>query len=122
MSNKKYGRVGDSPVIGAGTYADNKTAAISCTGNGEEFIRFVVASEVAAQIRYTKCTAAEAVAEMLNNRLQPDDGGIIAVCPNGEITMQFSTKGMARAAADSSGRFEVLWDEDSRPSGQPAKQ
>jgi len=118
MSNKKYGRIGDSPVIGAGTYADNKTVAVSCTGNGEEFIRHVVAAEVAAQIRYKGCTAAEAVAEMLNNRLQPDDGGIIAVCPNGEITMQFSTKGMARATADSSGRFEVLWDENYKPAGE----
>lgn len=109
MSNKRFGRIGDSPVIGAGTFADNATVAVSCTGNGEEFIRFTVASEIAARMRYTGCSAADAVSEMLEKTLQPDDGGIIAVSHSGEITMQFNTGAMARAAADSSGRFEVHW-------------
>lgn len=117
MSNKKYGRVGDSPIIGAGTFAENATVAVSCTGNGEEFIRFNVAAEVAARVRQTGCTAEEAVRFLLEKTLQPDDGGIIAVSRTGEITMQFSTAAMARAAADSNGRFEVHWADPPADSG-----
>lgn len=109
MTAKPNGRVGDSPIIGAGTYADNATCAVSCTGIGEEFIRHVVAYDVAAQIRYANRSLKESVDHVLRQTLRPNDGGIIAVDRLGGIAMEFSTPGMARAAADSSGRFDVLW-------------
>ena len=109
MTNKKYGRVGDSPIVGAGTYADNRTCAVSGTGIGEQYIRNAVAFDVSAQMMYKKATLEEAVADNLNNRLNKNDGGLIAVDKDGNISMGFNTSGMARAAADSSGRFEVLW-------------
>jgi L-asparaginase / beta-aspartyl-peptidase len=121
MSNKRFGRIGDSPIIGAGTYADNATAAISCTGTGEEFIRHTVAASLAARVRYTDCALTDAVRDMLTKTLQPDDGGIIAVGPDGEIVMEYNSRGMARAAANGSGRFEVLWDEAPPPAGQNSR-
>jgi beta-aspartyl-peptidase (threonine type) len=107
LTDKKYGRVGDSPIVGAGTYADNATCAVSCTGIGEQFIRHAVAYDVAARMAYLKQPLKEAVQEILANRLRPNDGGIIAVGADGSIAMDFSTVGMARAAADSTGRREV---------------
>jgi beta-aspartyl-peptidase (threonine type) len=104
---KMVGRVGDSPIVGAGTYADNATCAVSCTGVGEEFIRLAVAYDISAQMAYRNTSVEEAVRIQLEDRLRPDDGGIIALDKNGAITMQFSTAGMPRAAADSTGRFEV---------------
>lgn len=121
MSNKRFGRIGDSPIIGAGTYADNASAAISCTGIGEEFIRHTVAASLAARVRYTDCTLTDAVREMLTKTLQPDDGGIIAVGPDGEIVMEYNSRGMARAAADGNGRFEVLWDEAEPPAADGSR-
>jgi beta-aspartyl-peptidase (threonine type) len=105
--DKMVGRVGDSPIIGAGTYADNATCAVSCTGVGEEFIRHAVAYDIAARLAYRGSTLEEAVHAQLFEKLRPDDGGIIAVDKSGAISMQFSTAGMPRAAADSTGRFEV---------------
>lgn len=107
LTNKRYGRVGDSPVIGAGTYADNSTCAVSCTGTGEEYIRHGVAHDVHARLKYAKQALPEAVGEILRKVLQPEDGGIIAVGRDGTIVMDFNTDGMSRGAADSSGRFEV---------------
>ena len=112
MTGKKYGRVGDSPIIGAGTYADNQSCAISCTGIGEQYIRYAVAYDVVAQMKYAKRPLKECVANVLQKTLQPNDGGIIAVDRNGNIAIEFTTPGMARAAADSTGRFDVLWVED----------
>jgi beta-aspartyl-peptidase (threonine type) len=109
MTAKMFGRVGDSPIIGAGTYADNQTCAVSCTGKGEEYIRHVVAYDIAAQMRYGNKSLQDAVDQILQKTLQPNDGGIIAVDKDGHIVMEFNTPGMARAAADSSGRDEVLW-------------
>ncbi|MEM7454146.1 MAG: isoaspartyl peptidase/L-asparaginase [Planctomycetota bacterium] len=115
MSNKSYGRIGDSPITGAGNYADNATCAVSGTGIGEQYIRHTVCYDIAAQMQYGGKSLAEAVADNLANRLDPGDGGVIAVDRDGNIVMEFSTGGMARAAADSSGRFEVLWEE--QPAG-----
>ncbi len=112
MTNKQFGRIGDSPIVGAGTYADNKTCAVSCTGHGEQYIRNAVAYDVAAQMRYRKYSAQQAVKDVLNNRLEPGAGGIIVVDKDGGIVMDFTTGGMARAAADSTGKFEVLWGEN----------
>ncbi|MGI9517000.1 MAG: isoaspartyl peptidase/L-asparaginase family protein [Pirellulaceae bacterium] len=111
MTNKQFGRVGDSPIVAAGTWASNETCAVSCTGIGEEFIRRAVAFDVAARIKYQGVTVEEAVREILTSELPAAAGGIIALDQNGSISMQYSTGGMARAAADSSGRFEVIWHE-----------
>jgi L-asparaginase / beta-aspartyl-peptidase len=107
LSFKMPGRIGDSPIIGAGTYADNATCAVSCTGTGEEYIRHAIAFHVSARMEYTKDSVSEAVHFVLTKKLKRGDGGIIAVDRNGQITMQNTTQGMARAAADSKGRFEV---------------
>lgn len=109
MTNKQYGRVGDSPIVGAGTFADNRSCAVSCTGIGEQFIRNAVAFNVSAQMRFRGSTLDQSVQDVLENELNPGDGGIIAVGHDGSISMRFNTSGMSRAAADSSGRFEVLW-------------
>ena len=109
---KRIGRVGDVPVIGAGTYANNATAAVSCTGRGEEFIRHTVARDVSAQIEYSGVTLEEAVRQVIRDKLQPGDGGLIAVSPDGTIAIEFNTNAMFRGAANSLGRFDVgIWDE-----------
>jgi L-asparaginase / beta-aspartyl-peptidase len=107
ITNKRWGRIGDSPIIGAGTYADNATVAISCTGTGEEFIRHSIAHEVSVRVGYKGETLSVAVDHVLRKILKPDDGGLIALSKSGEIVMDFTTDGMARAAADSSGKREI---------------
>ncbi|MBX3376679.1 MAG: isoaspartyl peptidase/L-asparaginase [Phycisphaeraceae bacterium] len=112
MTGKRYGRAGDSPIIGAGTYADNRTCAVSCTGTGEEFIRHVVAFQVSALMRYAGMPVEQAARTVIFERLQPDDGGLIAVSRTGEIAMPYNSSGMFRGAADSSGLFKVsIWEE-----------
>ncbi|MCY3964037.1 MAG: isoaspartyl peptidase/L-asparaginase [Acidobacteria bacterium] len=109
---KRIGRIGDVPVIGAGTYANNATAAVSCTGRGEEFIRHTVAYDVSARIEYGGLTLQEAARQVIQEKLRPGDGGLIAVGPDGTIAMEFNTNAMFRGAADSLGRFDVgIWDE-----------
>ncbi len=105
---KLPGRVGDSPIIGAGTYASNDTCAVSGTGVGEEYIRNSIAYDIAAQMRYAKKSLAEAVNHNMRQTLKPDIGGVIAVSSRGEIVLQYNTQGMSCGAADSSGRFEVF--------------
>jgi beta-aspartyl-peptidase (threonine type) len=107
LTNKKFGRVGDSPIVGAGTYADNATCAVSCTGIGEQFIRHAASYDISARLAYLKQPLNEAVSDVLRKRLKEGDGGIIAVGADGTIVMDFTTAGMARAAADSSGKREV---------------
>ena len=109
MSNKKFGRVGDSPIVGAGTYADNKTCAVSGTGVGEQYIRNAVAYNVAAQMQYGNVTLKEALSDNLENRLDRNDGGLIAVDHKGNIETGTNTPGMLRGIADGKGRFEVSW-------------
>ncbi len=110
MTNKKFGRVGDSPMIGAGNYADNRTCAISCTGSGEFFIRSVVAYDVAALIEHKNITLDEAANEVIHHRVKTigGDGGLIGVDRKGNITMPFNTEGMYRAAKNSKGLSEIL--------------
>lgn len=107
LNNKKFGRLGDSPIAGAGTYADNATCAVSCTGIGEDFIRNAVAYDMSARMAYRGDSAENAAVDILANTTHRVRGGIIAVSHDGLIVMQFNTEGMARAAADSSGRHEV---------------
>lgn len=111
MTNKKFGRVGDSPIVGAGTYADNRTCAISATGKGEEFIRNGVAHSVSAMMEHAGVSLGEAARAVIRDKLAPGDGGIIAVSHTGEIAMEFNTTGMFRGAADSTGRVEArIWE------------
>lgn len=112
LSMKKFGRVGDSPIIGAGTYADNGTCAISGTGVGELFIRNAVCYDVAARMRYAGATLAEAAAVQIDERLPKETAGLIAVNYLGEIVTDFNTAAMPRGMADSSGRFEVAIEPD----------
>jgi beta-aspartyl-peptidase (threonine type) len=105
MTNKKWGRVGDSPMIGAGNYANNKTCAISCTGSGEFFIRGVVAYDVACLMEHKGMSLIEASNEVINKRILEikGDGGLIAVDTQGNIAMPFNTEGMYRASKTSKG-------------------
>ncbi len=112
LMGKRWGRVGDSPIIGAGTYADNATCAVSGTGVGEDFIRNNVAGDIAARMRYGSKSLADAAKVVVQSVLPEDCGGIIAIDHNGQIVMEFNTPGMSRAAADSAGRNEVLLGKD----------
>jgi beta-aspartyl-peptidase (threonine type) len=110
LTGKAYGRVGDSPIVGAGTYADNRTCAVSGTGVGEEFIRYAVGHRISALMEYGGMTVEEAAGEVVLNLLRPGDGGVIAVDHDGNVAMVFNTGGMFRGSADSGGRFEVaIW-------------
>ncbi|WP_336194114.1 isoaspartyl peptidase/L-asparaginase [Providencia stuartii] len=107
-TNKHYGRIGDSPIVGAGTYADNNTIAISTTGLGEVFIRSVAAYDVVAQIKYRDTPLAEAAMNTLNTvKGMGGSGGIIAVDNKGNFVMQFNTKGMFRGTIGSDGTPQV---------------
>lgn len=110
MTNKKFGRVGDSPMIGAGNYANNKTCAVSCTGSGEYFIRSVVAYDVACLIEHKGLSLEEASSEVINKRILEigGDGGLIAVDTKGNIAMPFNTEGMYRACKNSTGKEEIF--------------
>ena len=105
MDNKRFGRIGDSPIIGAGTYADNKSAAISGTGWGEYFIRLVMAKSICDMMQYGKMKLSVAADEMIMKRLPAlgGDGGLIAVDKDGNIAMPFCTQGMYRGYIKNSG-------------------
>jgi L-asparaginase / beta-aspartyl-peptidase len=105
MTNKKYGRIGDSPVLGAGTYANNTTCAISCTGHGEPFIKAVAAYDVAAHMEYKGMSLQDAMHEVVHKKLIALDGegGMIGVDAQGNVSMQFNSAGMYRAMQNSKG-------------------
>ncbi len=105
MTNKRFGRVGDSPIIGIGNYANNKTCAVSCTGSGEYFIKGVVAYDVSCLMEYKGLSLREAASEVIHKRLLNigGDGGLIAVDIYGNITMPFNTEGMYRGSRTSLG-------------------
>lgn len=109
MTNKKWGRVGDSPMIGAGNYANNKTCAVSCTGSGEFFIRGVVAYDVSCLMEHKGWSLEDAANEVINKRILSinGDGGLIAVDAQGNIAMPFNTEGMYRAFKTSRGEEEI---------------
>jgi len=111
MTFKKYGRIGDSPIIGAGTYANNHSCAVSCTGHGEYFIRNSVAYDVSARMLYLKETVEQATTFIINNKLvqQGGTGGLIAVDKNGNIAMPYNTKGMFRGFVKEGERTEVIF-------------
>jgi beta-aspartyl-peptidase (threonine type) len=109
MTNKKWGRVGDSPMIGAGTYANNATCAISCTGSGEFFIRGVVAYDVSCLMEYRGLSLADAASDVIDHRVLQlgGDGGLIAVDAEGNIAMPFNTEGMYRGFVTSVGQTGI---------------
>jgi beta-aspartyl-peptidase (threonine type) len=110
LTNKHTGRVGDSPLIGAGTYANNESCAVSGTGTGEYFIRGVVAYDVCALLQYRHLPLAQAVHTVIYDKLQKaaaDSGGLIAIDRDGNIVMDFNTPGMLRAAHERNGRETV---------------
>jgi L-asparaginase / beta-aspartyl-peptidase len=109
MTNKRPGRVGDSPIIGAGTYAKNGVCAVSATGHGEYFIRAVAAHHVCTAVEYRGLTLAQAVHELLHDELRRlgGDGGLIAVDASGQLVLEFTTEGMFRGARHSDGRREI---------------
>lgn len=98
MTNKKFNRIGDSPIIGAGTFADNKTCGVSCTGHGEYFIRYAVAHDVAARMDYKGESVNEAAEFVVNKKLVEAEGsgGLIALDAKGNVSMPFNTEGMYR--------------------------
>ena len=108
MTNKKYGRVGDAPIIGAGTYANNLTAGISCTGWGEFYIRAVVGHDISALMEYKHLSVAEAAQTVLDKMQKlGGDGGLIALDARGNVTMPFNTAGMYRGTVTSEGKIKV---------------
>jgi beta-aspartyl-peptidase (threonine type) len=108
MTNKKYGRIGDSPIIGAGTYANNNTAAISCTGWGEFYIRNVAAHDLSALMEY-KGLPVKAAGDAVIKKIgaMGGDGGLIALDRNGHMAMSFNTEGMYRGAVTKEGKIEI---------------
>jgi len=108
MTNKKYGRIGDSPIIGAGTYANNKTGAFSCTGHGEYYIRLGFSRDISALIEYKELSVVQACQEEIRKLTQlRGTGGVIGIDRKGNIAMEFNTSGMFRGYVKSNGEKEV---------------
>lgn len=109
MTNKRWGRIGDAPIIGAGTYANNNTCAVSSTGWGEFFIRAMVAHDISALMDYKGLTLEEAAKEVIQKKVPKlgGDGGIIAVDKYGNIVMEFNTAGMYRASMNDTGELII---------------
>lgn len=111
MMFKKTGRVGDTPIIGAGNYANNKTAGISCTGWGEKFIKNLIAYNVSALMEYKGYSLQKAVDETFTNSLSKNDGGLIAIDKDGNYSFYYNTQSMTRGLVTSEGKFEVkIWE------------
>lgn len=108
MENKRFGRVGDSPIIGAGTYADNSSCAVSATGHGEYFIRAVVAHDICARVAYARVPLQQAAREVIQDKVRKlgGTGGVIALDARGNVVMEFNTEGMFRGVK-SAGRREI---------------
>jgi len=109
MTNKKWQRIGDSPIIGAGTYANDVSCAVSCTGHGESFIRAVAAHDVHALMNYKGLSLQEAVRMVVHEKLPPldGDGGLIAIDRNGNIVLDFNCSGMYRGQVGVNGIFHT---------------
>ena len=109
MTGKRWGRVGDSPIIGAGTYTNNDGCAVSATGHGEYFIRTAVAHDICARVEYLKVPLAAAVDGVLNGRMKQlgGNGGVVAIDRAGHVVLDFNSEGMFRGVATSLGRREV---------------
>jgi beta-aspartyl-peptidase (threonine type) len=110
LKNSRAGRISDTAVIGAGTWACNGGVAVSCTGTGEQFIRYAVAHEMHSLVKYEKISVQAAADRLVHEVLEKGDGGLIAVDAEGNAAMSFSTRQMWRGVADSDGRYEVMLD------------
>ena len=109
MTNKRYGRVGDAPIIGCGTYADNQSCAVSCTGWGEYFIRATVARDVAARVEFQQQPLEKAAQATIDKVAKlGGDGGLIAVDRQGNVAMPFNSEGMYRGIIKADGKSQVL--------------
>jgi beta-aspartyl-peptidase (threonine type) len=110
LTNKKWGRVGAAPIIGAGTYANNETCAVSCTGTGEYFMLHSIAFHLHTLLAYKNMSLDDGVKHLIDEVLveEPEIGGLIAIDKHGHITLRTNTPGMARAKADSTGLLEVI--------------
>jgi len=109
MTNKRWNRIGDAPIIGAGTYANNATCAVSSTGWGEYFIRAMVAHDISAMMEYKGISLQEAASEVIQKKV-PDlggDGGVVAIDKDGNVTMEFNTAGMYRAHMNAEGELTI---------------
>ncbi|MCA1175540.1 MULTISPECIES: isoaspartyl peptidase/L-asparaginase family protein [unclassified Pantoea] len=115
MTNKQVGRVGDSPLVGAGCYANNETVAVSCTGTGEVFIRTLAAYDVSAQMEYGGRSLQQATANVIHDKVQEleGSGGLIAVDRHGNVVLPFNSEGMYRGFAYVGGEVEVAIYRDS---------
>lgn len=109
MTNKRWNRIGDSPIIGAGTYANNATCAVSSTGWGEYFIRSVAAYDISALMEYKGLTLQEAAREVIQKKIPEmgGDGGIVAIDKDGNVAMEFNTESMYRATINSEGKLTL---------------
>ena len=109
MTGKRFGRIGDSPIIGAGTYADNRTAGISCTGHGEYFIRHAVAHDIPTRMAYKQESLAKAARDVVQTVLKPagGSGGIIGIDTHGNVVMEFNTPAMSRGYIDRDGKTKT---------------
>lgn len=109
MNNKRFGRVGDSPIIGAGTYADNAACGISATGHGEFFIRAAVAYDICARVKYQGVSLQQAADEVIQQTLTQmgAEGGVVGLAPDGDVVVSFNSTGMYRAAIDSRGVLTI---------------
>lgn len=109
MTAKRYGRVGDAPIIGAGTYADDLSCAVSATGHGEYFIRYQVAGDICARVKYQGLDLATAADTVINKVLKDagGEGGVIAIDKHGNLALPFNSNGMYRAMVDIHGRLSV---------------
>ncbi len=110
MTNKRWNRLGDSPIIGAGTYANNATCGVSCTGHGEYFIRYAVAHDISAMMEYKGASVEDASDYVINQKLVKagGDGGAVCLDKHGNVAMPFNSAGMYRGYVKSSGEREVL--------------
>jgi len=120
MTNKRYGRVGDSPIIGAGTYADNRSCAVSATGHGEFFIRATVARDICARVQYQGASLQQATDDVVMGELvrMGGEGGIISVDAKGNLALVFNSQGMYRASVDSAGDIRVGIYKDDAAAGE----
>ncbi|ARV06955.1 beta-aspartyl-peptidase [Polaribacter sp. SA4-10] len=109
MTNKRWGRIGDAPIIGSGTYANNKTCGVSSTGWGEYFIRGQIAYDISAQMEYQQKTLKEATSDVIQNKLTKlgGTGGVVALDKNGNMSFEFNTAGMYRASMNDKGELLV---------------
>ena len=109
MTNKRWGRIGDAPIIGSGTYANNNTCGVSSTGWGEYFIRSQVAYDISAQMEYQKKSLKEATKDVIQNKLSKlgGTGGVVALDKNGNMSFEFNTEGMYRASMDDKGELII---------------